>query len=329
MSKEFMEPKISIVIAAFNVEDLITRCVQSCLNQDYGNLEIVVVNDGSTDSTRERLHLCQKKETSHSLIVLDQVNRGLVNARKVGVEKASGEYCFFADGDDYLMENSISVLASSIEEDVDLVVGRYNIGNEVDGYVTRDYGFRKGTALDLLSSMYMSSLVNIWGNLIRTNVLRIINYHEELPRSIGEDLVGMTQICLHLTGKVKFVNTVSYVYVQRSSSIIGKARHKSIWLEGYKALILTYAYINDADLGDKNIKISFSKLIMVYQLNILRFPNELWPYKDSIKVHRRYLVKNLRYTIRGNGVLKASVIFAAMIVPNITSKLIKYLYANT
>ncbi|MDN3605688.1 glycosyltransferase family 2 protein [Kaistella yonginensis] len=100
--------KISIIIPCYNVEYYIFQCLESVINQTYLNLEIICINDGSTDST---LVLLQKiAKTDSRIIVVNQVNKGLSATRNVGIAKSTGEYLMFLDSDDYLDLNTITSL---------------------------------------------------------------------------------------------------------------------------------------------------------------------------------------------------------------------------
>lgn len=105
---------ISVVVPCYNCEKTLDRCIQSIRNQTKVNLEIVLVNDGSKDSTGE---MCDKVATIDSRIkVVHQANRGLMNAWKQGVWEATGEYIAFCDADDYVESNLIEILEEKVEE---------------------------------------------------------------------------------------------------------------------------------------------------------------------------------------------------------------------
>lgn len=100
--------KISIIVPIYNVEDYIRQCVESIIGQSYGNLEIILVDDGSTDSCPEICDGYAKKDAR--IHVIHKKNGGLVNARKAGVSVASGEYVIGVDGDDWIEKDRIEVL---------------------------------------------------------------------------------------------------------------------------------------------------------------------------------------------------------------------------
>jgi glycosyltransferase involved in cell wall biosynthesis len=104
---------ISIIVPCFNTELYIKDCVESILNQDYKYLELILVNDGSTDNTAQ---ICnQYKEKDQRVIVIHKKNGGLVSARNTGYQAARGEWVMYLDGDDWLEKNTFEELVKAIE----------------------------------------------------------------------------------------------------------------------------------------------------------------------------------------------------------------------
>ena len=95
-----MKDKISVIVPIYNMENYLKRCVESILNQTYTNLEIILVDDGSTDSS---LEICRYFENKDKRVrVYTKENRGLSASRNFGVERATGVYIGFVDSDDYI-----------------------------------------------------------------------------------------------------------------------------------------------------------------------------------------------------------------------------------
>ncbi|MBQ8429662.1 MAG: glycosyltransferase [Clostridia bacterium] len=117
-----MSEKISVIIPAYNVEKYIEMCIDSLLQQTYNDLEIVVINDGSSDKTKEIL---DKYSQNHANIrVLHTENRGVSCARNTGLNIANGKYVMFLDADDYLAQNAIEILMQdALNNDADIVSG--------------------------------------------------------------------------------------------------------------------------------------------------------------------------------------------------------------
>lgn len=101
--------KVSIIIPAYNASKYIKRCIASLLNQTYKNIEIIVVNDGSTDNTLEMAK-------QFDITVLDKENGGVSSARNMGLKIATGDYICFVDADDYVEKNYIESVINVIKE---------------------------------------------------------------------------------------------------------------------------------------------------------------------------------------------------------------------
>lgn len=116
-----MDPLVTVAIAAYNVEKYLRRGIQQVLNQTYENLEIILVDDGSTDNTAK---MCDDIATEDSRIrVVHKENGGLGSARNVGIEQAKGDYLYFFDVDDFIEPNLIEENVKTAEnKQVDLII---------------------------------------------------------------------------------------------------------------------------------------------------------------------------------------------------------------
>lgn len=120
--------KISLIIAAYNVESFIEKCILSCLHQDLSNdsFEVIVVDDGSTDDTA--LILEKSKSDFSNLKIIKQKNSGLGATRNTGLLEAKGEYVWFIDGDDYIKENCLIQITNFLNDrNLDCCVLDYNV----------------------------------------------------------------------------------------------------------------------------------------------------------------------------------------------------------
>ena len=113
-------PKVSVIVPAYNIAPYIERCVQSLCEQTLESIEIIVVDDGSTDGTQG---LCKSLASHDSRIkVITQENQGVSAARNAGIKAARGKYIGFVDGDDFVRPNMYeSMLDNSIKHDADVV----------------------------------------------------------------------------------------------------------------------------------------------------------------------------------------------------------------
>ncbi|MBE6024850.1 MAG: glycosyltransferase [Cellulosilyticum sp.] len=109
-----MKPLISVIVPTYNVEKYISKCLDSIISQTYENIEIIVVNDGSTDNSLSIVEEYEKKDAR--IKVFSQKNQGLSAARNTGIDNSKGEYLLFIDSDDYIETNMIEVLENNIRE---------------------------------------------------------------------------------------------------------------------------------------------------------------------------------------------------------------------
>lgn len=119
---------ISVVVPAFNAERFLNECVESIVNQTYKYLEIILVNDGSTDDS---LKICnQFAQKDKRVTVINQQNKGVVLARKQGVKNAHGKYIAFIDSDDYIAQEYMKTMLNNIG-DADLATSSLIMDNRV------------------------------------------------------------------------------------------------------------------------------------------------------------------------------------------------------
>ena len=114
-------PAVSVVIPVYNSEKYVEKCIQSVMAQTLPDLEIIIINDGSTDESGRILRELTQKDSR--IVLLEQANQGVAAARNQGVEKATGKYITFVDGDDYLQEDYIELMYNLAEkETLDMVI---------------------------------------------------------------------------------------------------------------------------------------------------------------------------------------------------------------
>ena len=129
--------KISVCLPFYNIEPYVRRCLDSVLGNTYQNLEVICVNDGSTDGTSSLLHEYAEKDSR--VIVIHKKNGGLVSARNAAISAATGDFISFVDGDDWIHRQFYEVMMSIREKsDADAVIcsykkiGEYTIDTELN-----------------------------------------------------------------------------------------------------------------------------------------------------------------------------------------------------
>ena len=116
-------PKVTIIIPAYNVEEYIYRGIESCINQTYDNLEIIIVDDGSTDKTA--LIIEQYAHKDSRIVFLKQKNAGVSSARNNALDHTTGNYVVFLDSDDWLELNAVDQLLSRVDGESFIICSRY------------------------------------------------------------------------------------------------------------------------------------------------------------------------------------------------------------
>jgi glycosyltransferase involved in cell wall biosynthesis len=216
---------ISIVIPVFNVEDSLSRCLDSILNQTFKNFEIIIVNDASTDNTQQVIDRYKATFPNHIQSIIKE-NGGPGEARNFGMKKAVGKYLTFADGDDTLEPNYFDVIINAIEKhQPDLVFIAYQrIYNRKQSLLEKIYPFGSWNIYD--TPVSLSSHPEIicktegapWLRIIKRE---IIAENEKLLFSNGkmaEDQEASLRWFLH-TPKIVFCKEPIYNYVIHSKSL--------------------------------------------------------------------------------------------------------------
>lgn len=202
-----MSPLVSIIVPVYNTVEYVEECIQSILSQTYRNVELILVNDGSTDGSGE---ICKKYESSPKVIYIEQDNLGPTAARRRGVEESHGEWIMFVDSDDMLSFNAIdSFLAAS--DGVDIVVGRVsNNGAAYPSIMSRE---------EYIYMMYAKTVSSSPSAKLFRNTLfneKSLCFNREVCR--WEDWLMNLQIAIDNKRTVKTVPEVFYSYRTRSTS---------------------------------------------------------------------------------------------------------------
>lgn len=211
---------ITVIIPVYNIEDYITRCIESILNQSFKNFELLLINDGSTDGSGS---ICDKFANRDSRVkVFHQENKGVSAARNVGIQKARGKWIAFVDGDDWIEENSLEKLIDSYpSSNLDILVAKSFINNGKKAGNER-YVFSPS----LLGQAYNGVTVAIDKGYMRGSVCGVIyNRHFLISNEIlfpvglknGEDSI-FSRLCLLYANGVGFANVHFYNVFKRDGS---------------------------------------------------------------------------------------------------------------
>ena len=196
-----MKCLISVVVPVYNVEKYIDRCLNSIINQTYRKLEIIIVNDGSTDNSRKIIDKFSKMDSR--IIVIDKNNGGLSEARNVGINAATGDYITFIDSDDFVSYDYIEYLYSLIEKyKVKVASSFYQIISSEDEIKTNEeYIDQKLTAREAVNKMlYRENIAHIaCGKLYSLDLFRkhILIFLKLFPEKNTMNLIQLKTRCIN------------------------------------------------------------------------------------------------------------------------------------
>ena len=212
-----MDEIISIIVPIYNAEKFLASCIDSILSQTFKNFELLLIDDGSQDSS---LSICQRyQQNDNRITVFHKSNEGVTAARKYGVEKAKGEYICFVDADDIIPKNSLALLYKE-HDNADMIIGNFievmPHCSKKNKLYTPQVGRLNGIdyiGLQLENKLYHAP----WGKIIRRDC-----FNDDIfttPRDIfrGEDLIMNIKLGLNIED-IKIVNTIVYHYMIRASS---------------------------------------------------------------------------------------------------------------
>lgn len=240
---------ISIIVPVYNINAYLSQCIESILGQTYLDIEVILVDDGSTDGSGS---ICDSyKEKDSRIIVIHKENGGLVSARKEGIRVASGQYIAYVDGDDWIEPDMYERMYTRIiEQSVDIVMcGRY----EDTGSVSRTvfHGIPEGRygKQALLRDVYPRMIVNdaffewgifpgVWDKLFRRECLEQFQLEVDERIVMGED-AACTYPCLLNAKSIYVMHECLYHYRQRVSSMVKEIPDTRLEREQFRILYQT------------------------------------------------------------------------------------------
>lgn len=230
--------KVTLIVPVYNSEKYIGKCLDSILAQSYGNFEIMVINDGSKDSSQEIIREYQQKYPD-KIIAIEQENKGVARTRNESVLKASGDYIMFVDNDDYLDKDYIETFMShAVAGDYDVVLGGYRRPN-CDGKIIRE--------LRLQDTEWSKLMITApWAKVYRKQYL-IENNIQFFEGNLGEDVYFNLKAML-LSSKIKITDYIGYNWFFNNQSVSNTTQKNIKNLQVYELLNSCYNMLADADL---------------------------------------------------------------------------------
>lgn len=221
------KPMVSVIVTTYNKERFIMKCLESIDSQNFESLEIVIIDDGSTDATVEK---CRKFVTNstHHCVLRVRENGGVANARNEGIACANGKFITFVDGDDYIIPDYISLLYRNSKYDLvqsGFIESFENKKLEFLPVSKKIYSF-KALEHNIINQKMYPYFAVVWGKLFNAD---IINENNILfvSQSYGEDSIFVFDYLKHINSLVT-LSDVGYVNVL-SSGTLSRKKVKNMW----------------------------------------------------------------------------------------------------
>lgn len=212
---------ITIIVPVYNVEKYVSHCIESILRQTYDNLQILLVDDGSTD--KSGLICDEYAEKDKRITVIHKTNRGLSDARNVGLDNAKGDYICFIDADDYVRETYVDdLLISALKHKADISVCLFEMGinDTFQNLYNNQFNETILSNLEALNKLYDNELsVNMivsWNKLYSKELFNKIRF----PISRIHEDEFITHQLLYNANRIVIINKYDYYYFQSPNSII-------------------------------------------------------------------------------------------------------------
>lgn len=212
-------PVFSIIVPVYNTEKYVKRCLDSIMNQTFTDFEVIIVNDGSTDDSKDII-------AKYPYKVINQKNQGLSMARNNGVKEATGDYLIFLDSDDYIEKNLLKEITKSLSNDPDLV--RFQVKDIFENGKTIRYnetpfkGKNGVKAFELISKYHFVENACIYAikrkyYLDNSFSFKKDTYHEDF---------GLIPLVIIKSKVVNSIDYLGYNYYQRTGSIMNNTDYK-------------------------------------------------------------------------------------------------------
>ena len=257
------KPKISILIPVYNVAPYLRQCVDSVINQSYKNIEIILVNDGSTDDS---LAICEEyKQKDERIVVVNKKNGGLSDARNFALAKATGDYVWFVDSDDWIALDAVEILATNVVKFQCEVLGFsfINYFEATNTFSEAEYSQKialtNGNEYILQSDFFFpSACTHLYSRLfLEKNQLKfkVNQLHEDDYLNFG---------CFGKIKKIAKIEDGLYFYRRRENSITTSVSKENLVkrMDSYIELITLFKTINDIDV------VFLSKKANAYKRNL-------------------------------------------------------------
>lgn len=284
-----MNELVSIIVPIYNVETYLSKCIDSLINQTYENLEIILVNDGSTDRSGDIASNYAKKDAR--IRYVEQENQGLGGARNTGISQAQGQYILFVDSDDYIKEKMVESMVNTMEINaLDILVCEFERVNENNETLEKSH-------LPFLSDKIYDPRINkeilltdpaAWNKMFKKELFDKTDIR--FPSRVWYEDLRTTPKLIANAKRVGFIHEPFYLYLQRQGSIMNSAT-LSRQEESLQAMddLLYYFKAHHLDkIYEKELEFLCIAHVYVFGINrVARIPQS----KAMIEKFKKYMVE--------------------------------------
>ena len=268
-----MSPFLSVIVAIYNSEKYLQRCIDSILRQTYRDFELILVDDGSVDRS---LEICKEyAKTDERIRIERKANGGCVSARKEGVKAAKGNYVTFVDSDDWIEDDWFEKLSSTVQaHNADILIAGFKIDdgekiievrNEIeDGIISGESDLKRFKEMMLFSGKFFSFGVypSVWNKLYRASIIKNVIPTVDESITMGED-VALSYPCMERADIIEVVNSFTeyhYCINKDNSQAMTRVYEASYFEKVYKVYEQLEQKIRNANI---QYQLKFYKLYLL------------------------------------------------------------------
>lgn len=318
-----MSSLVSVIVPIYNVKDYLEECVSSILSQTYTNIEIILVDDGSTDGSEV---ICEKlAKIDKKIVVYHKANGGLSSARNFGLTKAKGEVISFIDSDDFISPNMIKTMLTRMDKyGVEIVCCDYcsNMKNNLsDQYPTEEVLSSSGAISYLFNDAGYKCYA--WNKIYKKELFSGIKYPEG---KLFEDI--LTTYCLFKkANRVLYIKQAMYFYRIRKNSITAR----SFSTQNHDLIDAIHAVISDVRETQCCKLSKITQGYLYYYLDYIKkavrsnavCANEIKILKQEIKYNLSFVMFENAISLR-----RRAELFVFGLFPQVYCKIIKHFFLN-
>lgn len=268
-------PKISIIVPVYRVEENIKQCLDSILAQTFEDWECILVDDGSPDNSGNICDEYAKK--SSRFRVIHKVNGGVSSARNIGLSSAIGEWIYFVDSDDMLYPNALSLFDEMTENSVDAIMAGYTVSPEYyDRIILKHIQFTYSikSIRDGLMEMYKPTDFPyqgyLWCKLFKKTIIEEYSLKFNEAIYFNEDRLFIVEYLCKCTNPIVYTTVPVYSYVNRSTGAMNSLQktYNPKYITDFDAYFMMYDIIKDYTKDNQLITCAKEGIILSFQQNM-------------------------------------------------------------